>query len=176
MHWYDIIFELIDLRSFSNLWYWLALSVTWSSASHWVLGVPYDMVRRARLQGGEGPAQRDLEDMLRINVARILYIVRGSGIMIVLMASFLVTSLAVLAVGYSVEFAQAVLCILLPMLLVSALGLRTALRIEATDPRGLDLDRLLTRHRTAIQVIGMFSIFFTAMFGMYQNIRIGVLG
>ena len=44
MHWYDKIFELIDLRSFSNLWYWLGLSIFWSTVGHWVLGVPHDIV------------------------------------------------------------------------------------------------------------------------------------
>ena len=42
------VFELIDMRSFSNLWFWIALAVLWSSVSHWVLGVPWDMVMRAR--------------------------------------------------------------------------------------------------------------------------------
>lgn len=176
MHWYDIIFDLIDLRSFSNLWYWIALSVTWSSASHWVLGVPYDMVRRARKHGGEGPAQHDLEEILRVNVARMLYIVRGSGLMIVLFVSFLVTSLLVLAINYAVEFAQAVLCILLPMLLVTALSLKIAVRIETMEYHGTDLDSLLSRHRAVIQMIGMVAIFFTAVFGMYQNIMHGILG
>ncbi|MEM9756043.1 MAG: component of SufBCD complex, partial [Pseudomonadota bacterium] len=32
--------DVIDLRSFSNLWYWIVLAVFWSSASHWGLGVP----------------------------------------------------------------------------------------------------------------------------------------
>jgi len=40
--WYETIFELIDMRSFSNLWYWIVLSVLWSTMSHWVLGVPFD--------------------------------------------------------------------------------------------------------------------------------------
>ncbi len=55
------------MRSFSNLWYWIALAVTWSTASHWVLGVPFDMVLRARRHGGD--AERDLEDMVRVNVS-----------------------------------------------------------------------------------------------------------
>ncbi len=46
--------------SFSNLWYWIALAVMWSSTSHWVLGVPYDMIQRARREGGQ--AEADLED------------------------------------------------------------------------------------------------------------------
>ena len=77
LQWYDILFELIDFRSFSNLWYWLALSVIWSSASHWVLGVPFDMISRAKRHGGA--AQDDLETMVRINTGRMLYIVRTAG-------------------------------------------------------------------------------------------------
>ena len=66
MDWYGTVFELIDMRSFSNLWYWIALAVTWSSASHWVLGVPWDMAIRAR-KGQGAQAMHDFEDMVRIN-------------------------------------------------------------------------------------------------------------
>lgn len=49
---YVRISEVIDFRSFSNLWFWIALAVMWSTASHWVMGVPWDLVQRARRQGG----------------------------------------------------------------------------------------------------------------------------
>ena len=65
MDWTRLIFDLIDLRSFSNLWYWIALAVAWSSASHWVLGIPYDMVLRARRMGGQ--AEQDLTDITRVD-------------------------------------------------------------------------------------------------------------
>ena len=42
------LFDVIDFRSFSNLWFWIMLAVAWSTASHWVLGIPFDMVLRAR--------------------------------------------------------------------------------------------------------------------------------
>ncbi|MEL7184122.1 MAG: component of SufBCD complex, partial [Pseudomonadota bacterium] len=45
--WLEIAVEVIDFRSFSNLWFWIALAAIWSTASHWVIGVPFDMVRRA---------------------------------------------------------------------------------------------------------------------------------
>ncbi|MCU0909379.1 MAG: component of SufBCD complex, partial [Rhodobacteraceae bacterium] len=32
MDWYLTVFEVIDMRSFSNLWYWIGLAVLWSSA------------------------------------------------------------------------------------------------------------------------------------------------
>jgi hypothetical protein len=44
----DLVTEVIDLRSFSNLWYWIVLAILWSSLSHWTLGVPYHIVTRAR--------------------------------------------------------------------------------------------------------------------------------
>ena len=69
MDWLQIIFEVIDMRSFSNLWYWIALAVVWSTTSHWVLGVPYDMILRARRKGGQ--AMTDLEDIVRVNVNRL---------------------------------------------------------------------------------------------------------
>ena len=89
VQWYQVIFELIDMRSFSNLWYWIALAVLWSSTSHWVVGVPFDMILRARRQGGQ--PQADLETMVRINVTRLLYIARTSGLWLVGFACFLLT-------------------------------------------------------------------------------------
>lgn len=174
MQWYEILFELIDMRSFSNLWYWIGLSVLWSTASHWVIGVPYDMVRRAHRHGGD--AERDLQDLVRINVGRILFIARMSGPWIVASTFFFLTVLFMLAVFYSVEFAQALLCLLFPLCLVGALSVHTALGFEAEGLAGRDLHRRLLRHRIIVQFIGMLSIFGTAMFGMYQNMQIGVFG
>lgn len=168
---HQTLFEMIDMRSFSNLWFWIALAVVWSSASHWVLGVPFDMVGRARRHGGQ--AEADLEDMVRINVGRILYIGRVSGLVLLGSLSFLLTGLAVLAFWYDIEFAQAVFLILLPMSVVGALSLSTARLIETEQPSGEDLRRRLTRHRFWTQVIGVISIFVTAMYGMYQNLVVG---
>lgn len=174
MQWYETIFELIDMRSFSNLWYWVGLSVFWSSLSHWVLGVPYDMLRRGQRQGGS--AHDDVLDLVRINVGRVLFIARMSGLWILASLFFGLSALVTLAVAYRVEFAQALLCMVLPMCLVGVLTLRTALQIETQGISAPDLYRRLLRHRVAVQVVGMVSIFVTALFGMYQNMQIGVFG
>ena len=116
MEWTRLIFDLIDLRSFSNLWYWIALAVTWSTASHWVLGVPYDMVARARRAGGQ--AEADLEDIVRVNVNRILHIAREAGVVLMTMGAFALTTLALLGFVYHVEFCQAVFLIAAPLSLV----------------------------------------------------------
>lgn len=169
MDWYQSVFEVIDLRSFSNLWFWIALAVLWSSASHWVLGVPFDMVLRARRNGGS--AADDLEVMVAINVRRLLFITRMAGLWLVGMAAFVLTALAILGFWYWVEFAQAILLLAAPMMLVGLLTLQTARRIEAEMPEGRALWTRLTRHRIAVQGIGVVAIFVTAMWGMWQNLN-----
>jgi uncharacterized membrane protein (Fun14 family) len=169
---YQILFERIDMRSFSNLWYWIMLAVMWSSASHWVLGVPFDLITRARRQGGE--LQADLETMVRINTERMLFIARTSGVWSVGFMFFLLTTLCVLAGYYRVEFAQAVLLLLLPMTILALMSLRTAGLIEAGENTGDALHRRLTRHRMSTQALGMVSIFVTSLFGMWVNLYVGV--
>ena len=174
MEWYEIVREVIDMRSFSNLWYWIALAVVWSTTSHWVLGVPYDMALRARRHGGQ--AQIDLETMVRINTSRLLHIGRVSGLWLLGLISFLLTGLAILGFYYWVEFAQALFLLAFPMTFVGLLSLSTARIIDAGDPVDDALFALLRKHRIITQAIGMVSIFVTAMFGMYQNLSFGALG
>jgi tellurite resistance protein TehA-like permease len=171
---FQTLTEMIDLRSFSNLWYWIALAVMWSTASHWILGVPFDMVHRARKNGGQ--SAEDLEDLVRINVNRMLYVVQMAGLWILAIACFVLSSLATLGFGLDVEFAQAVFLLLFPMATVSLVNLATARSIRMNEPQGDALYRRLATCRFAIQIIGMISIFVTAMWGMYQNLRLGVFG
>ncbi|MDE4096424.1 MULTISPECIES: component of SufBCD complex [Rhodobacterales] len=171
---FQTLTEMIDLRSFSNLWYWIALAVMWSTASHWILGVPFDMVHRARKNGGQ--SAEDLEDLVRINVNRMLYVVQMAGLWILAIACFVLSSLATLGFGLGVEFAQAVFLLLFPMAAVGLVNLATARSIRMNEPQGDALYRRLATCRFAIQIIGMISIFVTAMWGMYQNLRLGVFG
>ena len=171
----DNVFELIDLRSFSNLWFWIALAVTWSTVSHWVLGVPWDMAMRARRSQGE-TAMTDFEDMVRINTGRLLYVAEQSGTLLAGVIAFGLSSIAILGFGYGNEFSQALFLMGFPLTGVGLLSLRTARRIRAEALRGDALIARLGRHRLAVQTVGMISIFVTAMWGMYQNMAIGALG
>ncbi|MDR0810210.1 MAG: component of SufBCD complex [Gemmobacter sp.] len=168
------IFELIDMRSFASLWFWIVLVVQWSVASHWVLGVPHGLLTRARRLGGQ--AQRDLEDMARIKVNRLLYTVHASGLWIAGGTAFLLTVLILLGFVYRVEFAQALLCLLLPMVPVGLLSLRTAHRIADGEHRGEALQTRLIRLHMAVQGIGMVAILATSFWGMYRIMQFGVLG
>ena len=165
----QLLFEIIDMRSFSNLWFWIGLAVMWSSASHWILGVPNDMIQRANRYGGQ--AEVDLNDLVRINTNRLLYIANVSGLWILGFACFFVTGLGIMGFVYDLEIAQAVFLLVFPMSLVGALNVSTARLIQLEDASGDALRKLLARHRVYTQIIGMVAIFVTALWGMYYNMR-----
>ena len=162
------------MRSFSNLWYWIALAVMWSTASHWVLGVPFDMITRARRLGGQ--AETDLQDMVRINVNRLLFIARLSGLWILAFVCFILSMLIGLGFVYDVEFAQAVFFLAFPMTIVGVLSLNSARLIEGEGFVMESIYKRLRWHRISTQGIGMVAIFITSMWGMFRNLSLGVLG
>lgn len=162
------------MRSFSNLWFWIALAVLWSTASHWVIGVPFDMVGRARKYGGQ--AEADLADIIRVNANRLHYIATVSGLWLLGLACFGLTTLAILGFAYRIEFAQALFLLGFPMSIVGALNLFLARRLVDSDATAEEVYKALTRHRTIVQAIGMLSIFVTAVWGMYQNLSVGPFG
>lgn len=174
VQWYQNVFELIDMRSFSNIWYWIALAVLWSSMSHFVLGVPYDLVTRARRRGGQ--AMADLEDLVRVNVNRRLYVAEVSGLWLVAFVAAALTVLALLGFLYRIQFGQALFLLLAPAALVGLLGVRAARQLAVQPLTGEDLCRFLGRQRVKVQVIGMFAVLVTAMWGMWQNMNVTALG
>lgn len=174
MNWHQGVFELIDMRSFSNLWFWIALAVLWSTTSHWVVGVPYDLIQRAARKGGQ--SMDDLHDLTRINTNRVLYISKVSGLWILGFVCFALTVLGVLGFVYEIEFGQALFLLAMPMSLVGMLTFRTAHKIRANDLHDTALIRCFRVHRVMVQVIAMISIFVTGFWGMYQNVTVGALG
>lgn len=174
MSFYETVFDLIDTRSFSNLWFWLALAAVWSAAGHYALGVPYDMVSRAATRGGQ--AEKDLEFLVRLRVERLVLVSMLAGPWLVAMGALALSSLAVLGFAYRVEVAQALFLMGFPLSIVGLLSLRVAERIAAEGLGGAALRRRLARHRRMVQAIGVVSIFVTAMWGMYQNMSVSPLG
>ncbi|WP_232829342.1 component of SufBCD complex [Tropicimonas sp. IMCC34043] len=164
--WYHTTFDMIDTRSFSNLWYWIVVVATWSLAIHYVLGVPYGMILRARRDGAE--AEAELVDMVRVQVIRLLRAADSGGAWILGLACFALTTLALLGFLYGIELAQAVFLLALPICCVFALSVRTARRIRAADGQGMH--EMLAWQRLLNQVIGMTAIFATAFWGMLQNL------
>ena len=169
----DTVFEVTDMRSFPNLWFWIALAVMWCSTSHWVLGIPHDLIQRARREGGQ--AMQDVEDLARINTGRLLHVVDQGKLVLVGLGSFWLTVLGMLAFWYNIEFAQAVFLLSFPMAIVIWVSVGASRRIAGGENEGLVLCRRLMIHRRWTQGIGMVAIFVTAMYGTWQNLSVSIL-
>ncbi|ABD55240.1 hypothetical protein Jann_2323 [Jannaschia sp. CCS1] len=169
---FDLITEVIDLRSFSNLWYWIVLAILWSSMSHWTIGVPYHLVTRARR--GDAQAEMDMLVLTRMNAERNVAYAQTSGTVATGFSTFLLTGLAVIGWAYGVEFCQAIFLLLCPSMLVIGMGVWTSQRLKADDYQ--NVPQILRQHRTLVQMLGVVFIFITAFWGMYQNVNVGPLG
>lgn len=174
MNWFETIAAVIDLRSFSSLWYWIGLAVYWAYVSQRIMGVPYDVIVQA--SRGDGAAVRDLEALLTFHVNRILYVAAQAGLWLIGLVCFVLTILAVLGFAYRVEFAQALLFLALPAAVVAGLNLSLARALRSEPSDADDVCLRLRRHRTLIHAIGLVAIFFTALWGMSQNLGVGHWG
>ncbi|MCA8883177.1 MAG: component of SufBCD complex [Rhodobacteraceae bacterium] len=162
------ILDLIDLRSFSNVWYWIFLGVTWSRVLTAPMGIPVDMLRQAR--GGDERAQDRLAAMTEIMVRRHLALLHGLGPVLTGGWAFVLSALVILSVGYGVEFAQALLLLVLPLAIVRAEMSRTARSLARDRLAVEDLPQVLTRMRWRLQAVGLAAVFFSAVWGMYSNL------
>jgi hypothetical protein len=171
---YTSVFSLIEFGSFSNLWFWIAVAVAWSSTTHFIIGVPFDMVQRARRKGGQ--AMTDLETMAALQARRRMEILSSGGVWLVGFWAMVLTVLVVLAVWYGHELAQALSLLLVPLTLAAGLGVRLAARLNATPTAGKALTRALTLHRVLIQAIGLLAILITTMWGTWHNLTLRMLG
>ena len=167
MNMWNLLTQLIDMRSFSTLWYWVMLAVYWSLSSHWVLGVPHDMIHRARRVGGD--AVTDLECLVRINTQRMLFYAREAYLPLIGVTAFIFTVLVLLGFLYNIEFAQALLFIFVPAIIQGLLGIRASRLIEAGEGEGEALFRRLFRHRIMTQTLGVVCLFLTGLYGMYHD-------
>ncbi len=86
---------------------------------------------------------------------------------------FVVTSLVILGWGYRVEFCQAVVLLLMPLILVTALSVRTAMVLRDSGFENLAIR--LRNHRLQVQGMGILFIFVTALWGMYVNVSVSRL-
>jgi hypothetical protein len=161
--------EFLSFRTFSSVWYWITVAIIWAAVGHRPMGVPFDMVWRARRDGAE--AQSALAAVAGALAKRLVVIMARGGVLVVAFASALLTALLVLSMIYGLELAQGVLLIVMPLFFVSWLSIRTARTINA----GGDPERHLRRLRTATQGVGILSLFVTAFWGMYVNFMSSVL-
>ncbi len=174
MEWQNSLLALIDTRSFSNIWYWIALAAMWSWLGHYGLGVPYDMVTRARREGGAALA--DLEAVVAAQVARRLHLARTSGQWVVALAACGLTVLALLGFVYGLQLGQALFLLALPAAAMGAMGVVSARRLARAPLAGEALCAYLSRRRFWVQLLGLVCIFATTMWAVVQVMTTPVLG
>jgi hypothetical protein len=162
--------DVIDLRSFSSIWYWLLVGTVWTRVMHAPMGVPVDLARRAA-RGGAA-ARADLLSLVRIEARARRDADRALGPWRAAAWSFLLTSLAVLAAYHRIEIALAALLVLAPLAVVRWLSTRMA-RGLADMPADADsiLPRL-ARLRWQVQAVGVAAVFFSAVVGMIHSLAV----
>ncbi len=159
-----IVLELLDARSFSSLWFWLVLVTIWWVAVSRVFGVPLSIVRRAFQ--GDGQAQRDMEDLVRIHARRLHGIGRSFGIWMVGVSFALLTGLGLIGFHFRVELAQALFLVVFPFALAVALDLMAAARIDLERPSGVYLQLYVWRQMNRIRFIGLAAILISVIWGL----------
>ena len=170
MDWTESIFRIIELQTFSNIWYWIVVIVAWSVASNWLIGVPFDMLFRARKS--EPAELADLEALVDIYVRRMVHYHETLGPYLVGLIAFLLAGLGAMGFYYQIMFAKGVFVLAAPLCLIGVINLRLALQLSAAPLHGQALVSRLFRVRLWTQVVAMIAMFFTAMYGMYQNLSI----
>lgn len=128
------------------------------------------MIQRGKRRGGQ--ADIDVHDIVRVNVNRFTHLSQVAGLVLTGFVFFFLTALGLLGFYYWFELAQAFFLLAFPLSIIGALSFRTVQKIAENEPQGPDLYKVLFRHRLWTQIVGMIAIFFTAMFGMYQNLDI----
>ncbi len=146
----------------------------WAGATRQVIGVPHDVVWRARRLGGA--AQTDFETLARLNAERYMYFWNQGGTFYVAITAFFFTGLFILAFGFGFEFAQAMVFLVTPLAIIGALSMRAAHLIVGHHGTGEALHTLMWHLRLYVQGIGFVFILITAIFGFYQNFTAGFHG
>ena len=171
---FETVLSTIDLRSFSNAWFWIMLVLAWSSMTASLVGVPYDMVVRARRHGGQ--AMLDLETQALVQSRRRIAIIAQSGVALMAIWAAMLTMFVTLGFVYGFEMAQALAFLLLPLSIAVLIGLPLTHRIAAGVLTGEQLVKSLMWHRFKMMSLGLVSILLTTLWGMVFNLVMPTLG
>ncbi len=149
------MFQSLAAAGFQSIWYWVLHVVVWTLACSRTLGVPHDMLIRARRM----PDVADRVDILaQVSAERIGGIHDSAGVPIAAATGFLLATLAALGFATGIESAQAILAILLPLAAIGYSKLRLALYLRRRRVIGPRLVLLLSRRRVWHQVISVLAM------------------
>lgn len=149
------MFQTFAAASFQSIWYWVLHVVVWTLACYRTLGVPHDMLVRAR-RNPEIAAKVDM--LARLSSERIGGIQDAFGVPIAAAIGFLLAGFAALGFSTGIEAAQAAFALLLPFVIVSYSKLRLAMAVRRRGIEGTELVLALARRRVWHQFIAIFAM------------------
>ena len=147
--------ETLAAASFQSIWYWVLHAVVWTLACYRTLGVPLDMLHRAR----RSPEIAGRVDVLAgLASARIGAAHDAAGVPLAAISAFLLTSLALIGFGLGIEVAQASFLLLAPLAVIGYSKLRLALAVRRRRLGGSELVLALARRRVWHQFIAVLAM------------------
>lgn len=176
---FDGMIAFLDNRSFGSIWFWLVLVGMWSAVGRNVIGIPSEVLARARQAQKAGQPESQpvlmLLDWLSLTLPR-WQVAPREGAAFLGICAFILTSLAMLGFGYDLEMAQALVLLLLPFLILFLMRLRLARRLipllqdgqSGLQPIGQVGDqavRLLVWHRRFVTLLSIVAVAATALWG-----------
>lgn len=154
------MFALFRFDSFFSVWYWALTVVVWTLVCQRTLGVPHDMLVRAR-RLPEVAARVDL--LARIGAERVAGLAETLGAPLAALAGFGLAVLGALGFWEGVEAAKAAFLLLFPLSIVAVGALELARRVRAGELAGEALRRSLARRRAMNQTIAVIAILTAAV-------------
>ena len=149
------LIETFAAASFQSIWYWVLHAVVWTMACTRTLGVPLDMLHRARTAPEIG-ARVDL--LAGFAAARVGGVYDLLGVPLAALAGFVVAVLSVMGFGLGIEAAQAGLVLLVPLAVIGYSKLRLALAVRRRGLAGPELVLALARRRMWHQFIAVLAM------------------
>ena len=181
---FNSLIGFLDSRSFGTVWYWLVVIGTWSLTGRHVIGVPSEILLRARtaIQAGEGesPVVLHLLDWLSLVLPRWRLGAREGAVFLAATA-FALSSLAIMGIGYALELALAGFLLLFPFAILFwmrvALARRLMPLLDAAEQGARPIPeaaaeavRRMVIHRRLVTALSMAAVAVTALWGALWSV------
>jgi hypothetical protein len=150
-----LLLRIIASAGFDSFWYWVLHAVVWTLVCARTLGVPHDMLLRAR---HDATAAERVEILARLSAERVAGIADAAGLAIAAAAGFVLAALAALGFLSGLAGAQAAFVLLLPVALIAASKLRLALFLRGRRLPRPRLVLMLSRRRFWHQTIAVAAV------------------
>ena len=161
---FDLV-RLLNSDSFDSFWYWLIIAVSWSRATHFMLGAGLHDIRDALRNGGTN--MTDVEMLIHINARKLTRAFDRYGVWLTAIGMFLIATIATLGFKFDIELMQASTLLIVSLMLGLLVSLRFAYRVIENDLLDKALCDSFSKFRTIKQFIGIGSIFVISFYAAY---------